>query len=316
MSFSSRNATIQAGDTVIAYVNPEAMKPLVVTAGQLFQNRFGTFHHDDMVGKQWGCRASCGCSCSTLETRNGKGFVYLIQPTPELWTLVLPHRTQILYNADISLISSFLELQPGVKAIEAGTGSGSFSHSIARTVAPDGHLFSFEYHEERVTKATEEFKVHGLSDLITVQHRDVCRDGFGIEHQVTAIFLDLPSPWEALENAKRAFDPNRIGRICCFSPCVEQVQRTCQELQRLEFYDIRMFEVLVRPYEVSRIEKVKLPMEGPTPKGSGKSFKRPAPMGEDDDQNKRLVYASKPTASVRGHTSFLDICDDASSRRW
>lgn len=67
-----------------------------------------------------------------------------------------------------------------------GTGSGSFSHSIARTIAPTGHLFSFEYHEERANLARQEFKDHGLDDLITLTHRDVCKDGFGLSDTVNA----------------------------------------------------------------------------------------------------------------------------------
>ena len=34
--------------------------------------------------------------------KGGKGWVILLAPNPELWTLVLRHRTQILYIADIS----------------------------------------------------------------------------------------------------------------------------------------------------------------------------------------------------------------------
>ncbi len=34
--------------------------------------------------------------------RGGKGWCTLLEPSPELWTLVLKHRTQILYLADIS----------------------------------------------------------------------------------------------------------------------------------------------------------------------------------------------------------------------
>ncbi|KAL2917896.1 tRNA (adenine-N(1)-)-methyltransferase catalytic subunit trm61 [Polyrhizophydium stewartii] len=281
---SNRHPAIQYGDTVIAYVNPESMKPVEVAAGQTFQNRFGTFHHDDMIGLR---------------------FVHLLEPTPELWTLVLPHRTQILYQPDISLISSFLELQPGVNVIEAGTGSGSFSHSIARSIAPNGKLFTFEFHEERAAKAKLEFAQHGLSDIIVSQHRDVCKNGFGIFNSVTAIFLDLPSPWEALENAKAAFDPQRVGRICCFSPCIEQVQRTCETLKALGFYDIRMFECLVRPYEVQRIESEKLPLAGPTPKGSHKAFKRQSAGADAVASSPSSVLTSKPKESVRGHTSFL-----------
>lgn len=43
----------------------------------------------------------------------GEGYIYLLAPTPELWTQVLKHRTQILYAADIALICAFLELRPG-----------------------------------------------------------------------------------------------------------------------------------------------------------------------------------------------------------
>lgn len=202
------------------------MKAITLTADATYSNRYGSFAHNDMVGKNWGSK------CSSI---NQKGFIHLLYPTPELWTLVLPHRTQILYQPDISLITSFLELKPGVVMIESGTGSGSFSHSIARTIAPNGHLHSFEYHAERALKAAEEFKEHGFDSLITLTHRNVCKDGFQMKDKVTAVFLDLPSPWEALESAKEAFRKDRVGRICSFSPCIEQVQATCSKMKELGF---------------------------------------------------------------------------------
>ena len=70
--------------------------------------------------------------------------------------------------------------------IESGTGSGSFSHSIARTLAPHGHLYTFEYHQERVYAAKKEFEEHGLSDMVTLRCRDVCKDGFDLEDKVDA----------------------------------------------------------------------------------------------------------------------------------
>lgn len=100
-------------------------------------------------------------------------------------SLVLPHRTQIVYMTDISFVSTMLNLEPGVKMLECGTGSGSFSHSAARTIMPTGHLYSFEYHEDRGTKASLEFNAHGL-DMITVECRDVCKVGFGLKSQVSA----------------------------------------------------------------------------------------------------------------------------------
>ena len=86
-------------------------------------------------------------------TSNGKNWLAVLHPTPELWTLALPHRTQILYTPDISLVCLQLELRPGSVVLESGTGSGSMSHAIARTIAPSGQLYTFEFHQQRADTA-------------------------------------------------------------------------------------------------------------------------------------------------------------------
>jgi tRNA (adenine57-N1/adenine58-N1)-methyltransferase len=101
-------------------------------------------------------------------------------------TLALPHRTQILYLPDIAFITSYLDIKSGTKVIEAGTGSGSFSHSLARTVGEEGKVYSFEYHEERFKKAEEEFRLHGLEDIIQIKHQNVYKDGFELVDEVDA----------------------------------------------------------------------------------------------------------------------------------
>lgn len=57
-----------------------------------------------------------------------------------------------------------------------------------------------------------EFETHKLYQ-IKVQHRNVCKDGFGddIAGTVDAVFLDLPSPWQAIEFAKQSL------KVCVFS---------------------------------------------------------------------------------------------------
>jgi len=81
------------------------------------------------------------------------GFVYLLAPTPELWTLVLNHNTQILYIVDISFVITHLEVVPGCVVLETGTGSGSLTTSLARAVIPSGHVNTFDFHEQRVESA-------------------------------------------------------------------------------------------------------------------------------------------------------------------
>lgn len=100
-------------------------------------------------------------------------------------------------------------MRPGSVLIEAGAGSGSFTHAGVRAVYagyPDGRegpaaegdvreeakrleregwkatrkgrVWSYEFHRERVGKLREEIEAHGLDGLVEVVHRDVCKDGF------------------------------------------------------------------------------------------------------------------------------------------
>ncbi|KAL0351025.1 UNVERIFIED_CONTAM: tRNA (adenine(58)-N(1))-methyltransferase catalytic subunit TRMT61A [Sesamum radiatum] len=94
------------GDLVVVYERYDSMKPVKVTENGVLQNRFGVFKHSDWIGKAFG---------SKVFSSKG-GFVYLLAPTPELWTLVLSHRTQILYIADISFVVMYLEIVPGCGA--------------------------------------------------------------------------------------------------------------------------------------------------------------------------------------------------------
>ncbi|RWR85644.1 tRNA adenine58-N1-methyltransferase catalytic subunit TRMT61A [Cinnamomum micranthum f. kanehirae] len=227
------------GDLVIVYERHDVMKSVKVCDGSELQNRFGIFKHSDWIGKPFGSKV----------LSNKGGFVYLLAPTPELWTLVLSHRTQILYIADISFVISYLEIIPGCMVLESGTGSGSLTTSLARAVAPSGHVYTFDFHEQRAASAREDFERIGLSSLVTVGIRDIQGEGFPDEFcgAVDSVFLDLPQPWLAIPSAGKMLKQD--GILCSFSPCIEQVQRSCESL-RAHFTDIRTFEVLLRTYEV------------------------------------------------------------------
>lgn len=135
-----------------------------------------------------------------------------------------PPRVQILYLPDISMIVSHMELRPGSVVLESGTGSGSLTTSLVRAVAPTGHVFSFEYHEQRANTARGEFEQNGLSGSVTVFVRDTMGTGFPekFRGRADAVFLDLPGPQQVAKSAAASLRPN--GRLCSFSPCIEQAR--------------------------------------------------------------------------------------------
>ncbi len=102
---------IAAGDTVIVWLTRDQVQPLVVTPGKDFNTKFGNFKQSDFIGVPYG---------SKVVPKSGRGFIYILRPTPELWTIALPHRTQILYLADIAFIVSWLGIKKGSNVIEAG----------------------------------------------------------------------------------------------------------------------------------------------------------------------------------------------------
>ncbi|KAK3500116.1 S-adenosyl-L-methionine-dependent methyltransferase [Neurospora hispaniola] len=211
------------------------------------------------------------------------GFIHVLPPTPELWTQSLPHRTQVVYTPDYSYILHRIRARPGSTIIEAGAGSGSFTHASVRAVyngypssAEDrkGKVFSFEYHEERYHKMKKELTDHNLDGLVHLTHRDVYNGGFlidGKSPEADAIFLDLPKPWEALPHLSRRkpqtqakegediaaewvspLNPKRAVHICTFSPCIEQVTRTVSAMRRLGWVDIDMVEIANRKLHTIR----------------------------------------------------------------
>ena len=294
MTFSRRCDVIAEGDTVIVRRENNTLEPLIIKQDAQYQLTAGLYRHNDIIGKPFGCK---------MYSHNKKNVITLLAPTPELWTLSLPHRTQILYSTDISLVCLMLEVAPGSVVVESGTGSGSLTHALARAVGKSGHVHTHEFHKERYEVAKMEFERHGLGDVVTGYHRNVCVDGFSVEDgTATAVFLDLPSPWEAIPHAVRALSAAG-GRICSFSPCVEQVQKTCTALRDQGFQEIQTFEGIERPYQLSR-KRVWEPYVG---RERHKKF-RSEQRDEDNKASNGWINAyvkGGPRKEGVGHTGYL-----------
>eukprot|EP01054_Gregarina_sp_Poly1_P006005 Gregarina_sp_Poly_1__6004@NODE_3160_length_1325_cov_23_061208_g1944_i1_p2_GENE_NODE_3160_length_1325_cov_23_061208_g1944_i1NODE_3160_length_1325_cov_23_061208_g1944_i1_p2_ORF_typecomplete_len103_score4_05GCD14_N/PF14801_6/3_7e09GCD14/PF08704_10/0_0086Gcd10p/PF04189_13/0_023_NODE_3160_length_1325_cov_23_061208_g1944_i1224532 len=81
---------VQEGDFVVLFHNHESLIKTRVSKGKISQFKAGKFRHGDIIGKTYGCRIP------DLKTRALN--VTVLPWTPELHSLSLDHRTQILVS--------------------------------------------------------------------------------------------------------------------------------------------------------------------------------------------------------------------------
>ncbi|KAF4689808.1 hypothetical protein FOZ62_023574 [Perkinsus olseni] len=250
---------LAANDFVLLYRSFDSIIQIpALTPGGITNCRHGAFHHDDIIGKlTWG---------ETIEPRTSqekfKRGMILVRPTPALITDTVRHRTQIIYHGDISMILTGLDVRPGKKVVEAGTGSGSLSTSLIQALrhhgsdrSLDGHLYTFEYHEPRFVEAKSDFERYGFSDIVTIQHRDVIHDGLPDELvDMDAVFWDLPAPWKCIITAKEHLREG--GLLCTFSPCIEQVMKNCAAMEAEGFTGIHTYECMLKEWGVMSTAKL------------------------------------------------------------
>ena len=119
--------------------------------------------------------------------------------------------------------------------------------------------------------------MHGFSDFVTVRRADACATGaFNLgskDLKADVVFLDLPNPWLAIDNVSAVLKTG--GRVCTFSPCVEQVTRTCNKLRDQGYANLETWECLNRDWMI---------------------------VGELKKENSTFT---RPANVMRGHTSYL-----------
>ena len=116
-------------------------------------------------------------------------------------------------------------------------------------------MHTFEFNEKRAQLAQAEFVANDLGSRVTCRHGDVCAEDFsyataaGLTHEsVDGAIFDLPQPWDAIRLAAPFIKPG--GRLCVFSPCIEQVARALDALREGGFTGSEVIEAIVRTHEV------------------------------------------------------------------
>jgi tRNA methyltransferase complex GCD14 subunit len=103
---------MQHGDLTIIYERHDSLNHVYLSRGEILNNKFGAFYHDDLIGRPFG---------SKIVSRNTTGWMYALEPSPELWSLAVHTRTQIVNELDASIITFNLDVFPGCVVVESGT---------------------------------------------------------------------------------------------------------------------------------------------------------------------------------------------------
>ena len=204
-------------------------------ADACLQTHRGMIEHDDLIGQPLG-----------REVQSHLGYPFLVlEPSIHDLILDLKRTTQIMYPKDIGYILLKMNVGPGSRVVEAGTGSGGLTLALARTVMPTGRVYSYEVKPDVLKLATKNLDRLGLLPFVELKERDIA-EGFD-EVDTDALFLDLRPPWEYLAQAHAALKSG--GFFGATLPTTNQVVRLIGALPEHGFSAVEVEELLLRPYK-------------------------------------------------------------------
>lgn len=227
--------TAQEGDLALLIGRDKKSFIIRLHAGYRFHTHRGILNHDDLIGAPWG---------QTFETHLGHSYLFLM---PSIHDLIMNVKriTQIVYPKEIGQILLKLNVGPGKRIVEAGTGSGALTLALANAVGPSGHIYTYEQREQMSNTARNNLARAGLEDRVTFYVRDL---GEGVdETDMDAFFLDVREPWLYLDHVRAAVVAG--GFFGCLVPTTNQVQELVRALHRYRFISVEVLELLERGYK-------------------------------------------------------------------
>ncbi len=216
----------------------------VLREGEVFHSHKGSIPHGEIAGQPEGTR---------VFSNTGVEFVVFRPRLPERMMKVR-RRTQIVYPKDAGWLALALDLAPGMRVVEMGTGSGAFTILLAQLVGPGGRVYTFDRREDFLENALENISRAGLSDRVEAGVLEA-GEPFPVEGEVDAVFLDLPEPWLAVSPAYAVLAPGRP--LAGIVPTAEQLKGFVASLEREGFVAVECVEILERRVLVREREGVR-----------------------------------------------------------
>lgn len=224
--------TIAAGDSVLLTLQDGKSFLVRMQEGGVHSMHKGAIEHDDLIGRPWG---------STIRT-NTDAPILALRPRWVDQMMKVKRRTNIMYPKEVSYVLAQLDIGPGDRVIEIGSGSGAMTQALARAVRPGGHVFSYDRRPEFQQLARRNLDAAGVpEEEVTFRTREA---GDELEPNVAAVFTDIPEPWAELDVIHRALVGS--GRFAAGTPTFNQAERLAEGLSASGFGLVETIEILVR----------------------------------------------------------------------
>lgn len=227
---------LAAGDLVLL-VDAKARRYLVtLEEGGEFHSHAGIVPHDELIGQ--------GPGREVRSSRNSRYTV--LRPTLSDYILKMPRGAQVIYPKDIGPILMQADIEPGIRVLESGVGSGALSMGLLRAGAD---IVGYELREDfaaRAQRNVRSFLGPDVLDRYRVEVRD-CYEGID-ERDLDRVVLDLPEPWRVVAPAQEALRPG--GILVAYTPQITQAAQLREELERSRFAMADTVEVLLRGWHI------------------------------------------------------------------
>lgn len=231
--------TFAAGDACLLYDDKGRRYLLTLRPGSEFQYHHGMLAHDAIIGSDPG---------TTLSSSRGYPLLAL-DPRLADYVLTMKRAATVVYPKDAAAIVMWGDIAPGLRVLEAGTGSGALTMALLRAVGPEGHVISVDVREDhsgRAGRLIERF-LGEMPPNLDLEIGQV--EEFVASVRPDRIVLDLPEPWHVVAPAAEHLTPG--GVFTCYLPTVPQVQEVRRVLAESGgFADLDTFEVLQRHWEI------------------------------------------------------------------
>ena len=153
---------------------------------------------------------------------------------------------QIIMPKDASLILAYTGISPNSLIIDVGTGSGFLAIFLAYYFKR-GKVVTYEKRSDFAKVARMNIKSSGLKNIV-LKEKNIL-DGID-EKNVDLITLDMKDAEKVVKMSFDALKPS--GWLVVYSPYIEQVISVREEIEKLNFKEIKTVENIVREWRVGR----------------------------------------------------------------